>query len=193
MKSLICPIFVLLSIVTCTSAQGSNGPIVRVFKNDLEKIYTVFFTDSVSREVTINLLDQRGISLVEEKMEGKGFSKPFGLSSLTNGEYEFRVTIGSQSFTEPITLRSKDDILAGEVTITKDYPTLTVNITKYNRVPTNIMVFNMKDELLKIFYWEPNVDMMSRNIDLLQFDGYEVRISVEQDHEVKLEQLIPLY
>lgn len=193
MKRLICAVGILFSIGFGTQAQVNARPVIRVFKNDIEKIYTVFFADTIAREVTINLLDKRGNSIMEEKMEGKGFSKAFGLSSLANGTYDFKVSYGDQSIIEPILLRNKEDILAGDVTISKNYPTLTVNITKYNMVPTNILIFNMKDELLKIFYWEPSEDMMSRQIDLMQFEGYEVRVSVEQDHEVKLEQLIPLY
>ncbi|WP_421875831.1 hypothetical protein [Marinoscillum sp.] len=177
----------------CTQAQESASPIIRVYKNDLEKIYTVFFGDTVSREVSIKLEDRRGNELIDEKMKGKGFSKPYGLSSLELGDYVFLVSVDGADYEFPITLRSEKDIKSGSVTLEQGYPILKVNITKYNMVPTNIMVFNMKDELLKIFYWEPKADMMARQVDLSQFDGYEVRVRVEQNKETKLDQLVNLY
>ena len=174
-------------------SQNDGSPIIRVYKNDLDKIYTVFFGDTVSREVTVVLEDKRGVDLIEEKFVGKGFSKPFGLSSLSLGEYNFVVAYDGEEYEFPITLKSEKDIKKGNVTLEHGYPILKVNITKYNMVPTNIMIFNMKDELQKIFYWEPSETMMTREVNLSQFEGYEVRIQVEQNKEIMLEQLVNLY
>lgn len=193
MKNLLVTTFIVFVTGLSVSAQEDNSPVIRVYSNDLEKIYTVFFGDVVERDVTVSLQDKRGNYLITEKFSGKGFSKPYGLSSLALGEYLFNVKFDGEEYEFPITLKSKDDILSGSVTIEADYPTLRVHVTEYNMVPTNIMVFNMKDDLLKIFYWEPSESMMSREVDLSGFEGYEVRIHIEQNKETKLEQLIPLY
>ncbi len=177
----------------CAHSQSGGSPIIRVYKNDLEKIYTVFFGDTVSREVTVVLQDKRGTDLIEEKITGKGFSKPFGLSSLALGEYKFVVSYDEDEYEFSITLKSEEDIKKGNVTLEHGYPILKVNVTEYNMVPTNIMVFNMKDELQKIFYWEPSEAMMTREVNLAQFEGYEVRLQVEQNKEILLEQLVNLY
>ncbi|MEQ9051617.1 MAG: hypothetical protein RLP11_15005 [Marinoscillum sp.] len=44
-----------------------------------------------------------------------------------------------------------------------------------------------------MMYWEPNDRMMTKNIDMSQFDGYEIRVQIVQDGIDKLEQLVPLY
>tara|TARA_B100001250_G_scaffold393514_1_gene396398 strand:- start:29 stop:610 length:582 start_codon:yes stop_codon:yes gene_type:complete len=193
MKKIIVATLIVFVAGLSVSAQEDNSPVLRVYSNDLEKIYTVFFGDVIDREVTVTLEDKRGSKLITETISGKGFSKPYGLSSLALGDYMFTVKFDGEEYEFPITLKSEKEILAGNVTIVADYPTLKVNVTKYNMVPTNIMVFNMKDDLMKIFYWEPSESMMSREVDLSQFDGYEVRVHIEQNKETKLEQLVPLY
>ncbi|MEP4534213.1 MAG: hypothetical protein ABJ004_14070 [Cyclobacteriaceae bacterium] len=57
----------------------------------------------------------------------------------------------------------------------------------------NILIQNEEGALLKVMYWEPQDDYMSREIDLRQFDGYEVQLQVVQEGVNKLEQLIPLF
>lgn len=193
MKKILVAAFLMFVTGFSVSAQEDNSPVLRVYSNDLEKIYTVFFGDVIDREVTVTLEDKRGTKLIKETISGKGFSKPYGLSSLALGDYVFTVKYDNEEYEFPITLKSEKEILAGNVTIEADYPTLRVNVTKYNMVPTNIMVFDMKDNLLKIFYWEPSETMMTREVDLSQFDGYEVRVHIEQNKETMLEQLVPLY
>ncbi|MAE86965.1 MAG: hypothetical protein CMB80_29790 [Flammeovirgaceae bacterium] len=193
MKKIIVAGIVAFAAGFTANAQIDSSPVIRVYKNDLEKIYTVFFGDTLVREVSVVLEDKRGTNLIEETITGKGFSKPFGLSSLSLGDYTFVVKFDKEEYEFPITLKSEKEILEGSVTIDNNYPTLKVNVTKYNMVPTNIMVFNTKDDLLKIFYWEPTENMMTRDVDLSQFEGYEVRVQVEQNKEIKLEQLVTLY
>ncbi|MEP0368359.1 MAG: hypothetical protein ABJN36_15900 [Cyclobacteriaceae bacterium] len=57
----------------------------------------------------------------------------------------------------------------------------------------NILIQNEEGALLKMMYWEPQDDYMSGEIDLRQFDGYEVQLQVVQEGVNKLEQLIPLF
>jgi hypothetical protein len=195
MKSLLYAILVLVTVRLSASdpEKQTRMPMIKVYKNDLEKVYTVFFADTLVRTVKVSLQDKRGATLIEESFTAKGFSKPFGLTELKNGEYEFVISYDGTSVTEPIALRSEKEIMDASITLKRDYPTLMVNVSSYNMNPMNIFIYDNYDKLLKMLYWEPNDRMMTKNIDMSQFDGYEIRVQIVQDGIDKLEQLVPLY
>lgn len=193
MKKLFIGISLVASGVLSASAQDDSPAKLQVYQNDMDKIYTVFFADVISRTVSISIENGQGTALIQETITGKGFSKPFGLSSLPLGKYIFKIDVDKERYKFPIILKSREEVISESVTIKTNYPTLTVHVTDDNLLPTNIMVFNMKDELLKLFHWKPTTDVMEKEIDLSQFEGYEVRVQVEQAKLIALEQLVPLY
>jgi len=193
MRSILFVLLLSFAIQLAASDPQKHSPMIKVYKNDLEKIYTVFFADTLERTVKIELFDKHGQLLIEESKTAKGFSKPFGLTQLRNGEYEFVISYGKEQVRKGIVLRSEKEIMEESITLTNDYPTLTVNVTPYNMDPMNIFIYDTYDKLLKMLYWEPNDQYAKKKIDMSVFKGYEVRIQIVQDGEDKLEQLVPLY
>lgn len=192
MKRII-PTLLIAVTLQLNASDPSHLPKVKVYKNDLKKIYTVFFADVLERTIKVGLQDKNGNFIIEETITGKGFSKAYGLSKLGNGHYNFVIEYDESSISEPIELRNRKKVIEESITLKNDYPTLTVNVTKYNMDPMNIMIYNLDDELLKIYYWEPTDGHTQKTINLSVFEGYEVRVYVVQDGEDKLEQLVQLY
>ncbi|MEQ9021797.1 MAG: hypothetical protein RLN82_03445, partial [Pseudomonadales bacterium] len=155
MKSLLYAILVLVAVRLSASdpEKQTRMPMIKVYKNDLEKIYTVFFADTLVRTVNVSLQDKRGTTLIQESFTAKGFSKPFGLTELKNGEYEFVISYDGTSVAEPIALRSEKEIMDASITLKRDYPTLMVNVSTYNMNPMNIFIYDNYDKLLKMMYW----------------------------------------
>ncbi len=175
------------------NAQEKEWPIVKVYRNDLKKIYTVFFADTISKNVTVSLVDKRGSSIIEESFDGKGFSKPYGLSELRNGSYSFIVTFDDTRIEEPIELKNPKDLIEPSVIIESDYPSLKIRLTQQNTQPVNILIMNLEEELLKMYYWEPQPGLMEKEINLSSFEGYEVIVQVQQEGEDDVEEIVNLY
>lgn len=193
MRTIILTFLLGLGTQLMASDPQSYTPKVKIYKNDLQKIYTVFFADTLERKVQIDLLDSRGNVIMNETQVGKGFLKNFGLSSLSNGEYQFVINYGDGKITEKIELMSEKEVLARSVTIKVDYPSLTINITKDDLSPINIFIYNKEDEVLKNYYWEPSENMLTKTMNISEFEIYEARIQVVQSGKEKLDQLIDLY
>ena len=167
---------------------------IKVYKNDLEKIYTVFFADTVKRNIKVGVRDAEDKEiLIEEEFEEKGLQKQYSLNRLSNGPYEIFIAYDDTVHVTPIHLKSRKKILEEAITLQPDYPTLNINVTQYNMDPMNIFIYTMEDRLLKMYYWEPHENITTKKINLESFEGYEVRVQIVQDGEDKLEQLVPLY
>lgn len=193
MKLLFCAVAICASISLFGQADKETSAIIRLYKNDLEKIYTVFFADTVERDVKIKLLDKRGTVLLEQTQTGRGFSKRFSLADLKLAEYTFEVGITNYTFRETFELKSEKQIKEESIVLKNEYPSLYINVSDYNMKPMNIFVYSTDEQLLKMFYWEPNENFPTKEIDISQFEGYEVRVQITQDGIDQLDQLVNLY
>lgn len=193
MKGTIYLLLLAVSIQLTAGDPEKRMPVVKVYKNDLDKIYTVFFADTLQHTVSVALKDKRGTVLMQESITAKGFSKPFGLRELRNGDYEFVISFEDNTVNEPITLKSEKEIMERSITLKKDYPQLTINVSQYNMNPMNIFVYDSYDNLLKMFYWEPSAENPRKTLDIGKFEGYEIRLQIVQDGEDKLDQLVQLF
>lgn len=193
MKLTVCLLTLILSIyLPDLNASITDDVVVRIYKDDLKKVYSVFFSDSLEHKVIIDI-KKKGQRLQGDTVIGNGFMKHYGLAGLRNGTYKIEVRWDGNILTEEINLRSEKEVLEQSLSVGGKYPSISVNASKYNMDPMNILIQNEEGMLLKMMYWEPHDDYMSREIDLTQFDGYEVQLQVVQEGVNKLEQLIPLY
>ncbi len=184
---------IIASQVLVASDPNLISAKMRVYKNDLDKIYTVFFADTAKHDISVLLKDSRGSVINEQSFSSTGFSKKYSLSELKNGEYSFVVTFEGVELTEPIRLKSEKEILAESIQLEQNYPTLKIHIKLTDLSPINIHVYDMKDKLQKVFYWEPNENFLTKEIDISQFEGYELRVEVIQEEIQKIDRLINLY
>ncbi|MFT4834614.1 MAG: hypothetical protein ACI83W_001198 [Marinoscillum sp.] len=193
MRNSIFYILTAISLQAFASDPESITAKVRVYKNDLDKIYTVFFADTSAHRVNIKLRDDKGKILLSEDFNAKGFSKRFGLSDLQNGEYEFIISFDGIVKKEAISLRSEKDIIAASIQLEQVYPYLRITTSIDHLAPINIYVYNMMDKLQKTFYWEPHLDLLTKEIDIAQFEGYEIRVQIVQEEIEKVDELVLLY
>ncbi|RED99449.1 hypothetical protein [Marinoscillum furvescens] len=193
MKIILCLAVLCASLQLSAQSEKERSAIIRLYKDDIGKVYSVFFADTIEQTVDIKLKDDRGTVLLEQSMTGRGFSKRFSLADLKLGEYTFEVSIPDYTFREKIELKSEKQIKEESITLQNDYPSLYINVAEYNMKPMNIFVYTTDEQLLKMFYWEPNPKMPSKKIDISQFEGYEVRVQITQDGIDQVDQLVNLY
>ncbi|MFY0606289.1 MAG: hypothetical protein JXR10_06210 [Cyclobacteriaceae bacterium] len=193
MRSTTSILLILLTLSVFASDPNLISARIKIDKNEEDKIYTVFFADTVHHNVSVQLKNKNGLVITEKEIFAAGFSKRFALSELRNGEYEFLVSFEGIEYSETIRLKSAKELLAERVQIKHAYPILEVKIKPDNLAPIDIQVYDKEDNLLKVFYWEPNENYLVKKINIGQFEGFEARVKVVQEKEEKLDQMVTLY
>lgn len=185
---------VLIALAASALAGNGSYPVIKIRKNDLDKVYTVFFADTTQRQISVEVFSKAGQPILTERFQTNGLQKKYSLKELSLGTYRLVVRYDNQLMEEWITLKSVQQIMDESIYLQPDYPALHVHTQPYNRAPMNIFIYDTSEKLLDLYYWEPAKSAaQSRKIDMTKYDGFEVRVLIVQEGQDVVDQLVPLY
>ncbi|MEM9324405.1 MAG: hypothetical protein AAGA85_02060 [Bacteroidota bacterium] len=177
-----------------------------------DKVYSVYFHADYEYDVIMNLVNERGSSLVREKVWSDGFEKPFNLQELPAGVYTFRVRYSDVTFEHSVAVGMEAEQLLAEartekrkqrkknkekepererILISETAEDLHIALVDEDISALSIFVYvEGSSDDFEYYYWEPMASKKEQTYDLKRFEGVPLRVEVLEDGKILAEKMI---
>jgi hypothetical protein len=191
------PILLLLMAMSLlfNTAMAQDGPMIRVYNDDMKRQYKILFSAKEEHKVEIRLVNSQNQELFNDHYIEKSFLKRYSLGQdLQVGSYRFLITFDGTVHEHAFEVMSPKKLRSESVKAEMDdLLNLTISVKAYNKDPLSIFLYKDNGEQLEYFFWEPDNDLRKKIFNLSKYDAYEVKLEVMQLGDPLLVKRFPLY